>query len=546
METSVNHSMCRCCASEGAFKDVKSTYHWMGEEEIYADMLRECFDINLNTSEDCDESGICEVCITQLRNAINFKKQVLHTEEHYKKLVQNKALFRTNIVKIEANADDDSEGNVSADDAFSGAEFDVPIKTEEEEQKPKKRAATTKTMTTRSKKAKTESGETSTKRNEEKPIATNSKETKQTSKPNEKDKKEARIKIIKEIVNNKSNVREILMSTNATPFLGGGYTGYKCCYCDTQFPNPANLKTHSQELHGDRVDPAPTHMMRYKDKYRVLLDITHLKCKLCNTEIKSLDNLLDHLKDEHNKFVHKDIKNRILPFKFDTEVLHCAICPAVFDKFKTLLQHMNNHYGNHICEECGQGFVTNKSLKVHLDIHKLGVFKCNFCENTYETHVKRKAHEKIVHIKNNSRSKCRICNEAFKSYVKRNEHLSKVHGVRFSEIKCKACDKTFSSNFSLTVHTRRNHLMERRNKCSQCDMAFYTNAELKLHEVKHTGLKEFKCNICLKTYSRQKSLTEHMKIHNNDRRFKCEHCGQTFVQKCSWRGHLKHRHGKTV
>lgn len=48
METSVNHSMCRCCASEGAFKDVKSTYHWMGEEEIYADMLRDCFDINVS------------------------------------------------------------------------------------------------------------------------------------------------------------------------------------------------------------------------------------------------------------------------------------------------------------------------------------------------------------------------------------------------------------------------------------------------------------------------------------------------------------------
>lgn len=45
MESAVNPGMCRCCASEGAFKDVKSTYHWMGEEEIYADMLRECFDI---------------------------------------------------------------------------------------------------------------------------------------------------------------------------------------------------------------------------------------------------------------------------------------------------------------------------------------------------------------------------------------------------------------------------------------------------------------------------------------------------------------------
>lgn len=42
------NSMCRCCASEGVFKDVKTSYTWMGEEEVYADMLRECFDVNVS------------------------------------------------------------------------------------------------------------------------------------------------------------------------------------------------------------------------------------------------------------------------------------------------------------------------------------------------------------------------------------------------------------------------------------------------------------------------------------------------------------------
>ncbi|PZC73309.1 hypothetical protein B5X24_HaOG209699 [Helicoverpa armigera] len=162
METSVNNGMCRCCASEGAFKDVKSTYHWMGEEEIYSDMLRDCFDINLEVSEQgqdggiCEvcitqlrnainfkkqvlhteeqfkihlqnktmfrrqDGGICEVCITQLRNAINFKKQVLHTEEQFKIHLQNKTMFRPNIVKVELQAGEDSDDLGSGDDAFSG------------------------------------------------------------------------------------------------------------------------------------------------------------------------------------------------------------------------------------------------------------------------------------------------------------------------------------------------------------------------------------------------------------------------------------------
>lgn len=45
MELAINSNMCRCCASEGTFKDVKTAYHWMGEQEIYSDMLRDCFDI---------------------------------------------------------------------------------------------------------------------------------------------------------------------------------------------------------------------------------------------------------------------------------------------------------------------------------------------------------------------------------------------------------------------------------------------------------------------------------------------------------------------
>lgn len=48
METILN-SMCRCCASEGVYKDVKTSYTWMGEEEVYADMLREIFNVNVSS-----------------------------------------------------------------------------------------------------------------------------------------------------------------------------------------------------------------------------------------------------------------------------------------------------------------------------------------------------------------------------------------------------------------------------------------------------------------------------------------------------------------
>lgn len=39
--------LCRCCLSEGCYKDLGTEYTWMNENEIYADMLLECFDISV-------------------------------------------------------------------------------------------------------------------------------------------------------------------------------------------------------------------------------------------------------------------------------------------------------------------------------------------------------------------------------------------------------------------------------------------------------------------------------------------------------------------
>ncbi|KOB78853.1 Uncharacterized protein OBRU01_01354, partial [Operophtera brumata] len=37
--------LCRCCLSEGCYKDLGTEYLWMNDTEVYADMLLDCFDI---------------------------------------------------------------------------------------------------------------------------------------------------------------------------------------------------------------------------------------------------------------------------------------------------------------------------------------------------------------------------------------------------------------------------------------------------------------------------------------------------------------------
>ncbi|XP_075989289.1 uncharacterized protein LOC142985169 isoform X7 [Anticarsia gemmatalis] len=544
MESSLLNGMCRCCASEGVFKDVKTAYTWMGEEEVYADMLKQCFDICLSTSEQGDDGGICEVCITQLRNAANFKKQVLTTEEQFKKHALSK-LFKPSIIKLEVSPEDDNDSDdnaLSGDDGYSGPEFEVPIKTEVDDPKPKKRAAASKASTSRAKKAKADNGETSTKRVQRKAAKTASEkiETRtlrvhRATKPR-----------IYELEKHRSNIRIILQSSNATPIRCRGGIGYACSFCAEEFPDPADLKRHTIHDHDDKIK-CKFMAGKMMFSYLVKLDITNLICKICSTEFATLDSFVEHLIESHNKPIHTDIKSHIMPFKFENDdALICMFCQNVFNKFKNLQQHMNMHCRNFICDVCDAGFINRHILSSHTEGHKKGIFKCDICSKVFDTLRKKKSHEKSVHVHANLLSKCGYCHIKFTNYKKKDEHLAKMHGVVRKMIKCHACDKTFDNKSSLTIHTKRDHLMERRFTCTLCEMKFFGSNELKLHMVKHTGVREFKCDICLKSYGRKKTLTEHMRIHNDDRRFKCEHCGQAFVQKCSWKGHMRNRHGELV
>lgn len=345
-----------------------------------------------------------------------------------------------------------------------------------------------------------------------------------------------------EIDKHKTNVIEVMRCSNATPIRTHGDTGYTCCFCSKPYPEPSDLKKHTLETHKDVTE---AYFIRDLSMYRyiVKMDITDLKCTICELQIETTEELLQHLKDKHDKTVYFDIKNHIIPFKFNPKALDCFICKNVFYKFKQLLIHMNIHYRNFICKVCDAGFVNHVSHKFHIRTHEKGKFQCKLCQTEFETVTKLRIHDqrkhgtKIVH-------KCGYCSKTFSDYRQKEAHLV-THG-KTQKLKCSACDKVFKASKHLNTHVRRDHLMERRHPCKMCDMKFFSNSELKMHVVKHSTEKTHKCEVCSKSFTRARVLKEHMRIHNNDRRFKCDICSQGFVQKCSWRYHMKAKHGEIV
>ncbi|KAH9635156.1 hypothetical protein HF086_009496, partial [Spodoptera exigua] len=75
--------VCRCCLVRTPDKDLKTQYTILGKSEIYADMLKECFEIQIPLSPEDDDCGICEVCITRLRDASDFKLQVQECQREF-------------------------------------------------------------------------------------------------------------------------------------------------------------------------------------------------------------------------------------------------------------------------------------------------------------------------------------------------------------------------------------------------------------------------------------------------------------------------------
>ncbi|XP_061385112.1 gastrula zinc finger protein XlCGF26.1-like isoform X7 [Danaus plexippus] len=498
MEQNISDGMCRCCASEGSFKDFQTTYHWMGEEEVYSKMLKDCFDITLSTSEVISNGGICEVCITQLRNALNFKRQVQVTEEQFKKKV-HETVFKSNTIKLEVSRGDEDSDNEESDKL---SDYEVTIKEEKEDEKPKKRQP--KATTSKTKKAKTE-GEPS-KRTRKKRKTTVKEESGQTL-----NSVVFREKHLREMQKQWHNLTTLLKYSNVTPFKDRNDAGYICAYCFKTFPDPNILRQHT---HYDHVKEKPTYKAGSGiSSFVVFLDIVDLKCTICGLSMESINFLTEHLVKEHDKKYYLGVTDYFQPFILTSEQqIHCCLCDEVFHNMKLLMQHMNMHYRNFICTTCGAGFVNSFRLKRHETTHlkKKSGFACRHCGLVFAAESKKKAHVNAEHKGIEGHSVCQICKARFKNYYQKTRHMMQVHNVE--GIKCEKCDKRFNLKSNLMLHMRSVHLKERPYECSVCSMGFFIKRHMLGHYMAtHTNERKFKCDVCGKAYATQNSLRKHMK-----------------------------------
>ncbi|CAH0698497.1 unnamed protein product [Spodoptera exigua] len=569
METrkgNTTYGECRCCSAKGNHRDIMKEYYFNGIREVYFDIFMECFNLFLSTNA-LLSTLICTTCVQRLRDATSFRMMVVSTERQLLQAVEGedkdtvfvnvhvedtesepameiKLEKETEYVKEELEPDDEREtdgydSDYVPDDTGSDTQEETLV---DREAALLGRFARVKlpplpTRQTLSKICPEYCRQLDLLQN----LKIVPKDLMRLIEEQDSKRTTSRKVFISEKLAHITNAGTILECSNVTPFKSKSRLGFPCFYCRNVFEKLEKLREHTTQHKKTEI----RHILKTygAECLVVYVDTTDLKCTLCDKSIQNLNSLKSHLTNVHKKKLYPEFTDRVIPFKLsDSGVHECQVCGFNFETFGSIERHMNVHYRNYVCKECGTGFVTKYRLKVHTkSMHAGGNYPCEVCGKVFSTQQKYKNHVNTVH-KLLKRFKCTKCSERFAEYFRRQKHLVQVHGVAPLQYKCNVCDKNFDRRYTLSRHMKRDHLEERDYQCEMCSYKCFTKNELRVHMVKHNGERIFECSVCKKSYARKKTLKEHMRIHNNDRRFACAVCGQAFVQKCSLKGHLKTHH----
>lgn len=341
----------------------------------------------------------------------------------------------------------------------------------------------------------------------------------------------------RQFTDEKVNASIIIESSNACPFRWsrGKFT---CAFCPLDFGDFKDVRLHVLD-HPNKIEA-----MRFARNFdNIKIDISNLRCELCLTNVDNLDALKDHLINVHKKHFNAQHGLGVTPFLLDGKYYPCTHCDETFEVFSKLNTHINEHYPNNICFQCGKAFSAVSRLKAHLVIHETPneeQYKCTKCDQSFPTKASKNSHMAISHGPE-YRYRCPYCKDSFKSYPDRLKHLKESHGKKI-EYACHLCPAVFSLHNQRTKHIKYVHIRHKEFCCDICPDKFVTKAQLQHHMVKHVGERKFQCEVCKKAYARRKTLREHMRIHNNDKRFVCQYCNNAYVQKCSLQSHIRTHH----
>ncbi|XP_041968385.1 gastrula zinc finger protein XlCGF57.1-like isoform X8 [Aricia agestis] len=542
-------AVCRCCLAEGCYKDISTEYFWMGKREVYAEMLSETLDLSIaySTSGGPNSNSrlICEQCISKLRDATEFKRQVQECERTFIQWLDpgnSVADATATEVKLEQvkkeknhNSDEDDDFNdqpdFGDDDGYDDLDDDVPL-TKYASKTPKKEPVDLQDLldnvkpTTKRKSTTTKDKSTAKKAKVSKEKATSSKPKPEKKKKDLQDPRQEKVK---------RNAEIVLKHSTLYPFRLRGES-MLCVYCCENYEDPKEFRNHMDTEHTTfRLSTAFAHRPNCQEYIKV--DCTNLKCRLCSCGFESVGDVAKHLHDVHN-FLTLDLTHDlgVEPYKLNLNKYICVICNQKLPTITKLCRHTTSHFLKYTCDICGRSYLRCEALKYHMKCSHSGSNVCRKCWKDFATPEKKKEH--ISTSPACWPFCCVYCRKRFQSWEKKQDHLVAVHGRPKRTYTCPDCGEKYEKRSLFYAHYSVNHSNQYFG-CPCCDLKFASKAKMEEHMRGHTGEKSFECTVCFKLFGTRKSLKQHMWIHSEQKRFVCGVCKKQFAQKVSLKSHIK-------
>ncbi|CAK1587590.1 unnamed protein product [Parnassius mnemosyne] len=449
--------LCRCCLSEGCYKDLGTEYTWMDDTEIYADMLLECFDISIsqhNEGPNGPNRLICEVCITRLRDACNFKKQVLASEKKFVDMIgrgafKPKVLVYQSPVKAETNMEIQQqleEPDVEYLEADLEYEDDLPKEDESIEQVTEDITVTT--LPVKGKRGRPRKNAVVVK-SDKKAKVTKSDEKPKTSKAVSKDVKPRKLKGCESSsMRRRKNLQILFNNTSVIPFKWRGK--YLCFYCSKDITEYIELRKHTKSHGSCSIGDHSLKVLKGGQNMEIKIDISDIRCHVCDEPFPTIAEVVNHLNVKHKLEYDKDVEMAIEEYQLAD--LKCLSCDEKFSYFGYLVSHVNNNHPKNclICDNCSQKFNKKRDLFSHMkNYHREGGYRCDLCPQKFTSlNILRK------HRNNRHLTRCNICLLKLPSAALKQKHMDLEHPDDGS-LKCDNCCKEFHTKQGLKMHTRK-------------------------------------------------------------------------------------------
>ncbi|XP_045506033.1 gastrula zinc finger protein XlCGF26.1-like isoform X10 [Colias croceus] len=546
-------TVCRCCLSEGCYKDISTEYFWMGKREVYAEMLSETFDLTVSYARSGTPNShsrlICEPCISRLRDAADFKRQVKECEQTFLQCFNPASAVDIEIpmditdkdsVKVE-KVKQEKENSYDDDDFADAPEFldddddldDQPLMNLATKV-PKKESVDVMDLLDNAKAVKRKASKTKSS-----PAKRKVKEVKPSA---SKTKPERKKKEVDWLVGARLNAKVVLKYSTAYPFRIPN-NSMVCVYCCDSYDDPQAYRDHMNTEHAQfNVKTAFAHVGNNYTEY-LKVDCTELKCRICTVQLDTLEEISKHLLVAHGKDINTDVEIGMQMFKLGQERWVCALCSVKVPCLRELSRHTSSHYHKYTCETCGKSYINRENLQRHAQYGHSDAKVCMKCKQVFQNTEARRQH--ILSSEKCWPMSCAFCGMRFLTRKAKFAHCAEVHGQGPKEYKCPECSMVFNKWTPYRAHFVLSHT-NNIFTCSFCGLQFDNKRALDEHVVSHTKEKAFTCTVCSKSFARKKNLIQHSWVHSEYKRFECKMCNKQFNQRVSWKTHMKSYHPELV